>query len=83
MKTTQKVLEDIYDEQVEAMRLALKTHNAGQGDIGAATLNVIRQFLKDAGIQAKPTRGSALGNLAASLPTFGDDADDLPISPSN
>lgn len=78
MKTDQKNLEDLYDAQVKAMQAALD-----EGDTPAATLAVIAKFLKDAGVQAKPVRGSALGNLANSLPTFdGDDADDAPILPN-
>lgn len=76
MKTTHQTLVDLYDAQVKAMQDALN-----EGGCGAATLNVIRQFLKDAGIEAKPGRGSALGNLVDSLPTFdGDDADEAPLS---
>ncbi|MFN4278294.1 MAG: hypothetical protein ACK4FJ_18530 [Ferrovibrio sp.] len=39
----------------------------------AATLNAIRQFLKDNGIEAKPGDGNGLGHLVAQLPQFEDD----------
>lgn len=34
----------------------------------AATLNVIRQFLKDNGIEAHAAPGTPLGNIASNLP---------------
>lgn len=74
MKTNLKSLEALYDTMVVAMQAALDQ----EGGAGAPTLNVIRQFLKDAGIEAKATRGSALGNLAGSLPTFDDEGDGAP-----
>lgn len=39
----------------------------------AATLNAIRQFLKDNGIEAKPGEGTGLGHLVAQLPQFEED----------
>lgn len=74
MKTNQKQLEDLFDSQVKAMQAALDA-----GDCPAATLAVIAKFLKDAGVQAKPTRGSALGNLVDSLPVFADGEADTPL----
>lgn len=38
------------------------------GEVTAAELNVVRQFLKDNGIDAVPKEGSPLGNLVSSLP---------------
>ena len=35
-----------------------------------AYLNVVRQFLKDNGIQAVARKGKPLGDLAAALPSF-------------
>jgi hypothetical protein len=41
----------------------------------SATLNVIRQFLKDNGIEARATKGSPLGNLVEALPSFDNEQD--------
>lgn len=41
----------------------------------ASTLNVIRQFLKDNGIEAVRTPKNPLGRLAANLPSFNDEED--------
>ncbi len=38
------------------------------GEATAAELNVVRQFLKDNGIDAVPKEASPLGNLVSSLP---------------
>lgn len=51
-------------------------------DVSASDLSVIRQFLKDNGIQAIPTKDNPLGELINTLPTNFDDGDamdfDLP-----
>lgn len=43
------------------------------GEATAADINVARAMLKDNGIQARGGKGSPLGTLAASLPTFDDE----------
>lgn len=45
----------------------------------AATLNAIRQFLKDNGIEAQRLPGNPLGKLASQLPFTGEE-DDLPAT---
>ena len=40
---------------------------------GAATLNVIRQFLKDNGIEAESLPGTPINRLATNLPSFDED----------
>lgn len=49
----------------------LKRLRDGEGDgepIKPATLNVIRQFLRDNNVDALPAEGSHLGDLLAELP---------------
>lgn len=45
------------------------------GEASAQELNAAIKFLKDNGIEALPVEDSPLANLAASLPSFGDDED--------
>lgn len=75
MKTDSKKMGDLFDEYADILRAAMKK------DPNASVLNVVRQFLKDNGISARPTQGSPLGNLVDSLPTFADDdSDDQPFT---
>jgi hypothetical protein len=48
------------------------------GECDAATINVARALLKDNGIQARGGKGSPIGNLANSLPTFADEDGEQP-----
>lgn len=60
-------------EQVKA------TDENGNRVCGAPALAVAVKLLKDNNIEARATKGSPLGNLASSLPTFEpDDASDDP-----
>lgn len=71
MSTTHKKLEDLFDVVADTLLDALKS-----GEASASILSVARQFLKDNNIEARPTKGSPLGNLADSLPTFSPDPTD-------
>ena len=44
------------------------TEIVNKEDVTASELNVVRQFLKDNGIDAIPADNSAMGDLVASLP---------------
>lgn len=75
MKTNSETLGALLDLFAETLRTQLIA------DPNASTLNVIRQFLKDNGITARAIKGSPIGDLVASLPTFAPDdgdEDDLP-----
>lgn len=67
MKTNTAALEGLFDALATTMKEQLTA------DPSASTMNVIRQFLKDQGIQARAAKGSPLGNLVGSLPQFSDD----------
>ena len=62
MKSTD-VLADVHD---------LMAHwcldNLREGDVNAADLNIIRQFLKDNQISAQPVEETSFGELATALP---------------
>lgn len=77
MKTDSTVLAALLDQLALTMKEQLAM------DPNASTMNVVRQFLKDNGITARVAKGSPLGNLVDSLPTFAPedgDEDDLPIT---
>lgn len=68
-----KSLESLFTDLVTQLSTRIKS-----GEADASTLNVARALLKDNGIQARPSAGSPLGELAGSLPSFTDDEDELP-----
>lgn len=58
-------------ESLEELHAALArslTSRINSGEATAADLNVIRQFLKDNGIDSIPKKGSPLGDLVNTLP---------------
>lgn len=59
-------LAEAFKEQIALIKRAAKGDLEVKG--AAATLNVIRQFLKDNGVEAEPAKGSPLGNLVGDLP---------------
>jgi hypothetical protein len=59
----------------EGITVTDKEGNAIKTSAPAATLNVIRQFLKDNGVEALAAPGTPLGNVAANLP-FPDKGED-------
>lgn len=56
------------DIQTEMANLLLK--RIQDGSATASDLSVARALLRDNAIQAKPVKGSPLGNLAKEIPTF-------------
>ena len=62
-KASQEQLEGLHGVLAQTLAEKLKG-----GDVDAATLGVARQFLKDNGIDAVPTEGGGLGDLAKALP---------------
>lgn len=64
---TEDLLRQLHDKLAETLLTELK-----KGDPQASMLNVIRQFLKDNGIDAVPKEGSPLGDLVNNLPNFDD-----------
>jgi len=60
---TNTQLQSLFELTVEALHTKVKS-----GEATAADFNVIRQFLKDNGIDAIPTKGNGLGKLATVLP---------------
>lgn len=90
MKTTSKALEAVFDLLAEEFKAQLRDgkiaydKNTGEEiklSPDAATLNVIRQFLKDQGIEAIGEKSDQLGDLAASLP-FNSDISHDPERPN-
>ena len=62
MKSTD-VLADVHELLAQWCLEKLK-----EGNVNAADLNIIRQFLKDNQISAQPVEGTAFGDLAKQLP---------------
>ena len=62
MKSTD-VLADVHELLAQWCLEKLK-----EGNVNAADLNIIRQFLKDNQISAQPVEGSEFGELAKALP---------------
>lgn len=75
MSASDKTLSDIHEALAKEL---LKRVKDGEDEVvdgeivkvsaKPATLNVVRQFLKDNGVEARPAAGSPLGKLADSLP---------------
>jgi hypothetical protein len=68
-KATEDFLAGLHGELARAMQKKLKS-----GDFTASDLNVIRQFLKDNGINADGEKDPAIRDLADELP---DDIDNV------
>jgi hypothetical protein len=67
------------EDALGALHEALAQHmlNVLKGDeVKAADLNVIRQFLKDNGIEVVPNSGSTLDKVADIIPVFEDEDED-------
>lgn len=64
-------LQGLFDLLTESMREKIQS-----GDVTAKDWDVIRNFLKDNGIQAKAAPGTNLKSLIDSLPDF-DDGDEF------
>ena len=62
MKSTD-VLADVHELLAQWCLEKLK-----EGNVNAADLNIIRQFLKDNQINSQPVEGSEFGDLAKALP---------------
>lgn len=63
MSDIQEILQSMHGEMATAMLKRLRS-----GDFTAADLNVMRQFLKDNGVEALPKAGTPIMNLATELP---------------
>ncbi len=63
MKATEDFLANLHGELATAMKRKLQS-----GDFTASDLNVIRQFLKDNGINADGSKDETLRGLADDLP---------------
>lgn len=86
MKTNTALLEQLMDLLTQEMKDQLENgkqiYDKNTGEVvrtspDAATLNTIRQFLKDNGIEARGDKSPALQSLASQLP-FGDVPEDEP-----
>lgn len=86
-RATENALADLHAQFAKLLTERLKN---GEGldeegnkiPVKPATLNVIRQFLKDNDITALPVEGSPLGDLHSELPDsfdFGDDDEDFAV----
>ena len=66
----EKILEELHNDLAQHLLTQLKS-----GELRAADLNVIRQFLKDNGIDGVPKGGGAFEDLVGEmhLPEFLDD----------
>ncbi len=62
-KDLTELLDDLHKGLAEKLRERLNSD-----EITAAELNVVRQFLKDNGIDSVPTDDNPLGRLVADLP---------------
>lgn len=71
MSDVRKTLEDILEAAATTLLEQVKAK-----DCPASTLAAAIKLLKDNGIEARASKGSPLGNLAASLPTFDKDEQD-------
>ena len=71
-KVTVDALSDLHAALATHLKTVLtngeEVSEGGEKIVKPATLNVIRQFLKDNEITAVPVQGSPLGDLTASLP---------------
>ena len=70
MKELDQILAKLHTELALQLLERLRS-----GEAKAADLNVIRQFLKDNGIDSVPKEESPLGNLVNELPFSGEAAD--------
>lgn len=70
-KAAQESLENLHGALAEALAARIRS-----GDATAADLAVARQFLKDNGVDAIPTKSNGLGKLADQLPFPGDESQD-------
>lgn len=66
-KATEEALASLHGALAEAMKLKL-----ADGTATASDLNVIRQFLKDNGINADGEKDPAIQSIADDLPDLGD-----------
>lgn len=73
MKTNKKALEDLFDAFAKELQAQINT-----GETPAATLNVIRQFLKDQGVNPIPGTNPAVNNIASTLPFNGEEHEEDP-----
>lgn len=88
MKTDEKKLSEVFDDLVDKLHDIVKHGEdavVGEAIVKVspkpATLNVIRQLLKDNNIQAKRGSKNKLGQLANELPVFSEDEErDAPIN---
>ena len=67
-KATEKELSELHGQLARVMKKMLDSGNYKSSD-----LNVIRQFLKDNGIEAVAAEGSPLFELSKSMPVFDKD----------
>ncbi|WPM81384.1 hypothetical protein R5W60_06830 [Brucella pseudintermedia] len=72
MKTDKSALEKLFD----AFADELKDQLNGEEPVPAATLNVIRQFLKDQNVNTVPGKNDKLNDIANSLPFSGEEHGD-------
>lgn len=69
MAASKESLERLHTAVVDKLAESIETMPAGEKGL-AAILNVARQLLKDEGIEALPTEGSATGRLKKKLEDF-------------
>lgn len=80
-KANKQALENLHQALAETLKVSVDQvkqalENGEEPKGAAATLNVVRQFLKDNGIEGLPTDDNPLGALKDSLPFHGDDEED-------
>ncbi len=85
MSADEKTLGSMHDRMAVVMKDILDNGETAMNKEGekvtgltpsASTLNVIRQFLKDNGIDTARRKASPVASLAESLPTFEPDAEE-------
>ena len=81
MKTNSEALEGLFDEFANVLKETVvngKTVVDKEGEVhtitpDAASLNVVRQFLKDQGVSVAPGTNKTVNDLASSLPFSGEE----------
>lgn len=71
MKTSKQSLDALFDAFAQELNKQIVS-----GETPAATLNVIRQFLKDQGINPIPGTNPVVNSIAANLPFSGEEHDE-------
>ena len=74
MKTDKSALNSLFDAFADELKKQLKSEEGEP--VPAATLNVIRQFLKDQNVNTVPGKNDTVTEIANSLPYSGEEHGD-------